>query len=102
MAARPLEGVGRAGAPSVGLTIRRARREPRPVGDGDAVGLGDRSDRVHSVLRTAVVGDGRRILIAVDALPDLFATTLNVTGDLAAAAIVAKGRVTDPALAVAT
>ena len=46
--------------------------------------------------------EGIGILIAVDALPDLFATTLNVTGDLAAAAIVAKGRVTDPALAVAT
>ena len=34
--------------------------------------------------------EGIGILIAVDALPDLFATTLNVTGDLAAAAIVAK------------
>ena len=33
--------------------------------------------------------EGIGILIAVDALPDLFATTLNVTGDLAAAAIVA-------------
>jgi Na+/H+-dicarboxylate symporter len=28
-------------------------------------------------------------LIAVDALPDTFATVLNVTGDLAAAALVA-------------
>ena len=34
--------------------------------------------------------EGIGILIAVDALPDLFATTLNVTGDLAAAAIVAR------------
>ena len=34
--------------------------------------------------------EGIGILIAVDALPDLFATTLNVTGDLAAAALVAK------------
>lgn len=38
--------------------------------------------------------EGIGILIAVDALPDLFATTLNVTGDLAAAALVSKG-VTD-------
>ena len=34
--------------------------------------------------------EGIGILIAVDALPDVFATTLNVTGDLAAAALVAK------------
>ncbi len=34
--------------------------------------------------------EGIGILIAVDALPDLFATTLNVTGDLAAAALVTK------------
>ncbi len=34
--------------------------------------------------------EGIGILIAVDALPDLFATTLNVTGDLAATAIVAR------------
>jgi Na+/H+-dicarboxylate symporter len=31
-------------------------------------------------------------LIAVDALPDTFATVLNVTGDLAATAIVARQR----------
>jgi proton glutamate symport protein len=36
--------------------------------------------------------EGIGILIAVDALPDLFATTLNVTGDLAAAALVAKSQ----------
>ena len=35
--------------------------------------------------------EGIGILIAVDALPDTFATVLNVTGDLAAAAIVARG-----------
>ncbi|MEP6991835.1 MAG: dicarboxylate/amino acid:cation symporter [bacterium] len=35
--------------------------------------------------------EGIGILIAVDALPDLFATMLNVTGDLAATAIVARG-----------
>ena len=34
--------------------------------------------------------EGIGILIAVDALPDLFATTLNVTGDLAAATIIAR------------
>jgi Na+/H+-dicarboxylate symporter len=34
---------------------------------------------------------GLGILIAVDAIPDLFATVLNVTGDLAAAAIAARG-----------
>ncbi|MEP6904920.1 MAG: dicarboxylate/amino acid:cation symporter [Gemmatimonadales bacterium] len=40
--------------------------------------------------------EGIGILIAVDAVPDLFATTLNVTGDLAAAAIVAKGHAVLP------
>jgi len=34
--------------------------------------------------------EGIGILIAVDAIPDLFATTLNVTGDLVAAAIVGR------------
>ncbi|HYM28951.1 MAG TPA: cation:dicarboxylase symporter family transporter, partial [Steroidobacteraceae bacterium] len=34
--------------------------------------------------------EGIGILIAVDALPDTFATALNVTGDLAAAALVAR------------
>lgn len=34
--------------------------------------------------------EGIGILIAVDAIPDLFSTVLNVTGDLAAAAIVAR------------
>ena len=42
--------------------------------------------------------EGIGILIAVDALPDLFATTLNVTGDLAATAIVARGQPTVLAL----
>ncbi|MEP6507784.1 MAG: cation:dicarboxylase symporter family transporter, partial [Gemmatimonadales bacterium] len=41
--------------------------------------------------------EGIGILIAVDALPDLFATTLNVTGDLAAASIVARGQPADSA-----
>lgn len=35
--------------------------------------------------------EGIGILIAADALPDLFATVLNVTGDLAAAVIIARG-----------
>jgi Na+/H+-dicarboxylate symporter len=34
--------------------------------------------------------EGIGLLIAVDAIPDMFATTLNVTGDMTAAAIVAK------------
>ena len=34
--------------------------------------------------------EGIGILIAVDAIPDLFATMLNTTGDLAAAALVAR------------
>ena len=46
-----------------------------------------------SVLGLPVEGIG--ILIAVDALPDLFATTLNVTGDLAATAIVAHASAPD-------
>ena len=48
--------------------------------------------------RFAVLGlpvEGIGILIAVDALPDLFATTLNVTGDLAATAIVAHASAPD-------
>jgi proton glutamate symport protein len=36
--------------------------------------------------------EGIGLLIAVDAIPDMFATTLNVTGDMAAAAIVARGQ----------
>jgi Na+/H+-dicarboxylate symporter len=45
---------------------------------------------------------GIGILIAVDALPDTFATTLNVTGDLAAAALVATAdRQHRPVVAVA-
>jgi proton glutamate symport protein len=35
--------------------------------------------------------EGIGILIAVDAIPDLFSTILNVTGDLTAAAVVARG-----------
>jgi Na+/H+-dicarboxylate symporter len=41
-------------------------------------------------LAIGLPAEGIGILIAVDALPDTFATTLNVTGDLAAAALVAN------------
>jgi Na+/H+-dicarboxylate symporter len=34
--------------------------------------------------------EGIGILIAVDAIPDIFATALNVTGDLASAVLVAR------------
>jgi proton glutamate symport protein len=35
--------------------------------------------------------EGIGVLIAVDLIPDMFATVVNVTGDLAATALVAKG-----------
>jgi proton glutamate symport protein len=41
-------------------------------------------------LAIGLPAEGIGILIAVDAIPDTFATALNVTGDLAAAAIVAR------------
>lgn len=41
-------------------------------------------------LAIGLPAEGIGILIAIDALPDLFATLLNVTGDLAAAAIVGR------------
>ena len=41
-------------------------------------------------LAIGLPAEGIGILIAVDALPDTFATTLNVTGDLAAAVLVAS------------
>lgn len=42
-------------------------------------------------LAIGLPAEGVGILIAVDAIPDLFATVLNVTGDLAAAVLVARG-----------
>jgi len=42
------------------------------------------------VVAMGIPAEGVGLLIAVDAVPDLFATMLNVTGDLAAAAIVAR------------
>jgi Na+/H+-dicarboxylate symporter len=42
-------------------------------------------------LAIGLPAEGIGILIAVDAIPDMFATVLNVTGNLAAAALVARG-----------
>jgi proton glutamate symport protein len=42
-------------------------------------------------LAIGLPAEGIGILIAVDAIPDTFATVLNVTGDLASAALVASG-----------
>lgn len=42
-------------------------------------------------LAIGLPAEGIGILIAVDAIPDTFATVLNVTGDLVAAVLVAKG-----------
>jgi len=41
--------------------------------------------------------EGIGILIAIDAIPDLFATVLNVTGDLTAAVLVSRGSAASPA-----
>src|SRR5262249_50254309 len=43
-------------------------------------------------LAIGLPAEGIGLLIAVDAIPDLFATVLNTTGDLAAAALVAARR----------
>jgi proton glutamate symport protein len=48
-------------------------------------------------LAIGLPAEGIGILIAADALPDLFATVLNVTGDLVAAVFVARGAVPQPA-----
>jgi Na+/H+-dicarboxylate symporter len=42
------------------------------------------------VVTMGVPAEGIGLLIAVDAIPDIFATTLNVTGDMAAATIVSS------------
>ena len=53
-------------------------------------------------LAIGLPAEGIGILIAVDALPDTFATALNVTGDLAAAALVASAdRQSRPLIAAA-
>src|SRR5207247_8901424 len=48
------------------------------------------------LLAIGLPAEGIGILIAVDAIPDLFATVLNVTGDLSAAAILARAARGDP------
>ncbi len=47
-------------------------------------------------LAIGLPAEGIGILIAVDAIPDLFATVLNASGDLAAAAIVGRNSRPDP------
>jgi proton glutamate symport protein len=47
-------------------------------------------------LAIGLPAEGIGILIAADALPDLFATVLNVTGDLVAAVLVARGAAPQP------
>jgi Na+/H+-dicarboxylate symporter len=49
------------------------------------------------VVAMGVPAEGIGLLIAVDAIPDIFATTLNVTGDMVAAAVVSKGEPRAPA-----
>jgi Na+/H+-dicarboxylate symporter len=49
------------------------------------------------LIAVGLPAEGVGILIAVDALPDVFATVLNVTGDLAAAAIVGRQPADRPA-----
>jgi proton glutamate symport protein len=46
-------------------------------------------------LTLGLPAEGIGILIAVDAIPDLFATMLNTTGDLAAAALVVRKDATE-------
>ena len=45
------------------------------------------------VATMGIPAEGIGLLIAVDAIPDIFATTLNVTGDMVAAAIVSRNHV---------
>ena len=47
-------------------------------------------------LAIGLPAEGIGILIAVDAIPDIFSTILNVTGDLAAAAIIQRGEADSP------
>jgi proton glutamate symport protein len=45
------------------------------------------------VVTMGIPAEGIGLLIAVDAIPDIFATTLNVTGDMVAAALVSRNYV---------
>ena len=42
------------------------------------------------VVTMGIPAEGIGLLIAVDAIPDIFMTTLNVTGDMVAAALVSR------------
>ena len=60
-----------------------------------SVGSEDRQREIIDDLDALLSSLPPEIVAAVDALPDLFATTLNVTGDLAATAIVAHASAPD-------
>jgi len=45
------------------------------------------------VVTMGIPAEGIGLLIAVDAIPDIFMTTLNVTGDMVAAALVSRNQV---------
>src|SRR3954468_19695720 len=49
------------------------------------------------IVSVGVPPEGIGLLIAVDVVPDIFATVLNVTGDMAAAAIVVRRSASEPA-----
>jgi proton glutamate symport protein len=45
-----------------------------------------------------IPAEGIGLLIAVDSIPDMFLTTLNVTGDMVAAAVVSRSQKSAPNL----
>jgi Na+/H+-dicarboxylate symporter len=47
------------------------------------------------VVTMGIPAEGIGLLIAVDAIPDIFATTLNVTGDMIVAVLVSRNRATE-------
>ena len=49
--------------------------------------------RAPLVVSMGIPVEGIGLLIAVDAIPDIFATTLNVTGDMVAAVLVSRNHV---------
>ena len=61
-----------------------------PTHDGHPVPRGAFLMLAPLFLAIGLPVEGVGILIAVDAIPDLFSTVLNVSGDLAAAALVAR------------
>ncbi|MBL8984296.1 MAG: cation:dicarboxylase symporter family transporter, partial [Gemmatimonadetes bacterium] len=46
---------------------------------------------VPAMVAAGVPVEGMGILLAVDTVPDMFRTTANVTGDMAAAVVIARG-----------